>query len=344
MYRPIDEKTKKIRKETTHTHTTYYRRRQEEAREEAIEWQHDFCNHNYSYMELAEWGDYFTKLAKKYGLIREFKNEGIIWNSSWLYIDLWYYICKEMLERVKMIKKKIKIFDEGNMSNNYLFGENELWKEYIYPRNENLNFDDVIKIIGNRNYDENYCSTYDNIYEFYNNFDYDWGDLEFYESKKAGIMEAQKHYSFILDDEDDFDYIYKVASKHPKNDNEEAEIIEELISLCYKQEWENTIINGFMQADWVEIWYRKDEISYETIRDLQAIYFGDIFDYEVESDEVGYVDFGYNYNTPLYDSSKKAWYNYFRKEGVINPDEKIEEVKIEIVAKREYRPIFKELK
>ena len=48
------------------------------ARNKAIEWQYDFENHNYSWSELADWQDYFTALGKKYGLLREFRNEGII--------------------------------------------------------------------------------------------------------------------------------------------------------------------------------------------------------------------------------------------------------------------------
>jgi hypothetical protein len=48
------------------------------ARERAIQWQSEFDKHNYSWGELAEWSDYFTKLAKRYGLVEEFKENGII--------------------------------------------------------------------------------------------------------------------------------------------------------------------------------------------------------------------------------------------------------------------------
>lgn len=57
---------------------TQYQILKERARQEAIEWQHDFNNHNYSYGELAYYGEYFTKLAKRYGLIQEFRENGII--------------------------------------------------------------------------------------------------------------------------------------------------------------------------------------------------------------------------------------------------------------------------
>lgn len=50
----------------------------EKMREKAIEWQHDFGNHNYSYQELNKCQNYFRKKAKIYGLIKEFKENGII--------------------------------------------------------------------------------------------------------------------------------------------------------------------------------------------------------------------------------------------------------------------------
>lgn len=55
-----------------------YQKRKEAARQEAIDWQADFGNHNYSYGELAFYSDYFEKKAKRYGLLREFRMEGII--------------------------------------------------------------------------------------------------------------------------------------------------------------------------------------------------------------------------------------------------------------------------
>lgn len=55
-----------------------YQERKAAAREKAIEWQQDFENHNYSYGELAQWQQYFEKLAKRYGLTEEFTENGII--------------------------------------------------------------------------------------------------------------------------------------------------------------------------------------------------------------------------------------------------------------------------
>ena len=55
-----------------------YQERKAAAREKAIQWQHDFENHNYSYCELAQWQQYFEKLARRYGLTKEFTENGII--------------------------------------------------------------------------------------------------------------------------------------------------------------------------------------------------------------------------------------------------------------------------
>lgn len=55
-----------------------YTELKERARNKAIEWWMDFDNHNYSYSELAYYGDYFTRLAKRYGLVKEFRENGII--------------------------------------------------------------------------------------------------------------------------------------------------------------------------------------------------------------------------------------------------------------------------
>lgn len=57
---------------------TKYQIEKEKAREKAIEWQYDFCNHNYSWGELAHYQNYFTRLAKRYGLVKEFRENGII--------------------------------------------------------------------------------------------------------------------------------------------------------------------------------------------------------------------------------------------------------------------------
>lgn len=55
-----------------------YQELKNKAREEAKAWQLDFVNNNYSYEEIGNVGGHFTKLAKRYGLTKEFKENGII--------------------------------------------------------------------------------------------------------------------------------------------------------------------------------------------------------------------------------------------------------------------------
>jgi len=49
-----------------------------EARDKAIEWQEWQSNENLSYGELIEWQEYFSALAKRFSLVGEFKENGII--------------------------------------------------------------------------------------------------------------------------------------------------------------------------------------------------------------------------------------------------------------------------
>lgn len=55
-----------------------YQKGKATARAAAIDWQLDFCNHSYSYAELFDFQVHFTRLARRYGLIREFKENAII--------------------------------------------------------------------------------------------------------------------------------------------------------------------------------------------------------------------------------------------------------------------------
>ena len=55
-----------------------YQKGKENTRNEAIDWQADFANHNDSYAELAYFSDYFETKARRYGLVKEFKENGII--------------------------------------------------------------------------------------------------------------------------------------------------------------------------------------------------------------------------------------------------------------------------
>lgn len=60
------------------SYASNYQKRKESARQEAIEWQLDFENHNYSWGELFGWAEYFEKLGRRYGLLEEFREEGIL--------------------------------------------------------------------------------------------------------------------------------------------------------------------------------------------------------------------------------------------------------------------------
>jgi hypothetical protein len=48
------------------------------ARQLAIDWQHKASRLSLSYAELAAWAGFFRTLGKKFGLLREFKENGII--------------------------------------------------------------------------------------------------------------------------------------------------------------------------------------------------------------------------------------------------------------------------
>ena len=54
-----------------------YQKRKESVRNAAIEWQLNFENYNYSYGELLYYGNRFETLGRRYGLLREFRENGI---------------------------------------------------------------------------------------------------------------------------------------------------------------------------------------------------------------------------------------------------------------------------
>lgn len=55
-----------------------YQIKKEEARNAAIEWQRAANEKDYSYSELAGYSAYFEKIARRYGLKKEFRENGII--------------------------------------------------------------------------------------------------------------------------------------------------------------------------------------------------------------------------------------------------------------------------
>lgn len=58
--------------------TTYYQRRKEAARQKAQRWQEIASKKSLSYKALSIAGAYFYKVGKKYGLLREFKENAIL--------------------------------------------------------------------------------------------------------------------------------------------------------------------------------------------------------------------------------------------------------------------------
>lgn len=50
-----------------------YKQLKERARDIAMDWQDSAREQNMSYAELNEAGDYFYKLGKRFGLLREFR-------------------------------------------------------------------------------------------------------------------------------------------------------------------------------------------------------------------------------------------------------------------------------
>lgn len=55
-----------------------YAENKERARDIAIEWSYDAADRgDLSYAELDDAGDYFYRLGKRYGLLREFRENGI---------------------------------------------------------------------------------------------------------------------------------------------------------------------------------------------------------------------------------------------------------------------------
>lgn len=57
---------------------TRYQKNKEEVRQFAIDWQADFSNQNYSYLDLVVFQDMFSRLGRRYGLLREFRENGLI--------------------------------------------------------------------------------------------------------------------------------------------------------------------------------------------------------------------------------------------------------------------------
>lgn len=58
--------------------TSSYSRGKARARETAQQWQNDFPEHESSYAEMAAFQDLLYCLGKRYGLLTEFRENGIL--------------------------------------------------------------------------------------------------------------------------------------------------------------------------------------------------------------------------------------------------------------------------
>ena len=55
-----------------------YAEKKEEIRQRAIEWQQDFEKQGYCWGDLIIYQEYFEDLGRRYGLLKEFRENGII--------------------------------------------------------------------------------------------------------------------------------------------------------------------------------------------------------------------------------------------------------------------------
>ena len=54
-----------------------YAEKKEQIRQEAIQWQDDFSRNNYSYFVVFQRQRYFEKMGRRYGLLKEFRENAI---------------------------------------------------------------------------------------------------------------------------------------------------------------------------------------------------------------------------------------------------------------------------
>ena len=54
-----------------------YQRKQTILRDFAVEWQYRFSDFCYSWADLSEWADFFCEYGKRFGLLREFRENCI---------------------------------------------------------------------------------------------------------------------------------------------------------------------------------------------------------------------------------------------------------------------------
>lgn len=54
-----------------------YNELKERARQKAIDWQLKASEKDYSFHDLVRFGEYFQRIGKRYGLLNEFRENGI---------------------------------------------------------------------------------------------------------------------------------------------------------------------------------------------------------------------------------------------------------------------------
>ncbi|MBO5870602.1 MAG: hypothetical protein J6Q89_07630 [Clostridia bacterium] len=54
-----------------------YQKKKEELRQQALEWQAHLADVPQSWLDVMQAGDYFSENGRKYGLLREFRENGI---------------------------------------------------------------------------------------------------------------------------------------------------------------------------------------------------------------------------------------------------------------------------
>lgn len=74
----LDENTFIVHEKREYNGKPNYETRQLILRSIAVDWQNDFNRFNYDWVECAAWASFFTKYGKRYGLLTEFTENGII--------------------------------------------------------------------------------------------------------------------------------------------------------------------------------------------------------------------------------------------------------------------------
>jgi len=77
IYRLKEDMKNRIEIDKTIYGLNDYEKAKAKARQKAIEWQTDFANNNYSWEDLSQKTTYFERLGKRYGLLKEFHENGI---------------------------------------------------------------------------------------------------------------------------------------------------------------------------------------------------------------------------------------------------------------------------